>query len=340
MTTTQNRPRGHTPGQKPPFDPAEQERLAKHQYEQNQSHDEMDRAWESPPGLYGNLSTVQNGPIVNRFLTVAFILFCLAGLEALVIRTQLWRPLNDFVSPSTYNQMFTMHGSTMMFLVTVPMMEAFAAFAMPPLLGAREMPFPKMTAFGMWTFMLGSAVFYSSFLFGDVPEGGWYAYVPLTGEQYSPGRAIDFWLLGLSVAEVAAIATGIEIITGILKMRAPGMTLYRMPVYIWAVLVMAYSLLFGFTPLIVGTSLLELDRKFGFHYFNPAAGGDPVLWQHIFWMFGHPDVYIQFIPGAGIVSMVVAAFARRPLVGQTLVVLSLLATGFISFGLWVHHMYT
>ncbi|MGH2351291.1 MAG: cbb3-type cytochrome c oxidase subunit I [Chloroflexota bacterium] len=308
--------------------------------EQERAPDQLERTWTDPSGIYGWLVTVQNGPLVNRFLAAAFVLFLLAGVEALLMRTQLIRPLNDFLGPSAFNQLFTMHGSTMMFLVTVPIMEAFAAFALPPMLGAREMPFPRMTAFGVYTFVFGAILFYSSFIFNAVPEGGWFAYVPLTGPIYSPGLGIDFWLLGLSVAEVAAIGTGIEIILAVLKMRAPGMSLNRMPIYLWAVLVMAYALLFGFTPLIAGTTLMELDRKFGTHFFNPAQGGDPVLWQHIFWIFGHPDVYIQFIPATGIISMVIPTFARRPLVGHTLIAVAIVATGFISFGLWVHHMFT
>ncbi len=305
-----------------------------------QPPDRLVQTWTDPSGIYGWLVTVQNGPIVSRFLATAFLLFIVAGASALLMRTQLIRPLNDFLPPDRFNQLFTMHGSTMMFLVTVPIMEAFAAFALPVMLGAREMPFPRMTAFGYWTFLFGALLLYSSFLFDAVPDTGWFAYVPLSGPIYSPGPALDFWLLGLSVAEVAAIATGIEMILGILKLRAPGMTLSRMPIYFWTILVMAYAMLFGFTPLIVGTALLELDRKAGTHFFNPAAGGDPVLWQHIFWIFGHPDVYIQLIPATGIVSAIVATFARRPLVGHSLITMAIIATGLLSFGLWVHHMFT
>jgi cytochrome c oxidase subunit I+III len=296
--------------------------------------------WSPPPGIYGWFATVQNRLIVARLLPAAFFLFLIGGLEALLIRTQLFFPENTFLDPQQFNQLFTMHGSTMMFLVTVPIMEAFALFTLPSHLGSREMPFPRMTAFGMWTFIFGALLFHSSFLFNAVPDAGWFAYLPLSGPVYSPGLNLDFWLLGLAVAEIAAIAAGVEITIAILKLRAPGMTLSRMPIYGWAILIMTYSILFGFTPLIVGTSLMELDRKFGFQFFNPAAGGDPVLWQHIFWIFGHPEVYIQFIPATGIISTVVVAFARRPLIGHSLIVISLLATAFVSFGLWVHHMYT
>lgn len=192
--------------------------------------DPLLRTWHDPDGLYGWLITVQNGPVVNRYLTAAFGLFILSGIETLMMRTQLALPENRFLSPGHYNELFTMHGSIMMFLVTVPIMEAFASFALPLLLGARELPFPRMTAFGFWTFVFGAALFYSSRLFQAVPAAGWTAYTPLAGAEFSPGLGIDFWLLGLSVAEVAALGAGIELIIATLKMRAPGMTLSRMPV--------------------------------------------------------------------------------------------------------------
>ena len=302
--------------------------------------DRIARTWQDPPGIRGFFTTVQNGPIVNRFLWTAFAFFLIGGIEALLMRIQLMSPENTFLAPSTYNQLFTMHGSTMMFLFAVPIMEAFANYLLPVMLGTRELPFPRMTAFGYWTFLFGGVLFYTSFFFGTVPDGGWYAYVPLTGTEFSPGLAIDFWLLGLSVAEIAAIGAGIELTVAILKFRAPGMGLHQMPLYAWAILVMGFMMLFGFTPLLVGTTLLELDRKHGTRFFDASAGGDPVLWQHLFWIFGHPDVYIQLIPGLGIVAMVIPTFVRRPNVGHTLIALSLVATGFLSFGLWVHHMFT
>jgi len=302
--------------------------------------DPLSRTWHDPDGFYGWLTTVQNGPVVNRYLAAAFALFCLSGLETLVMRWQLARPDNNAITPQHYNELFTMHGSIMMFLVTVPIMEAFASFALPVLLGARELPFPRMTAFGFWTFLFGAMLLYSSRVFSAVPAVGWTAYAPLSLTQYSPGLAVDFWLLGLSVAEVAALGAGIELIIATLKLRAPGMTLSRMPIVVWSILVPAYAMLFGFTPLLVGTTLLELDRKLGMRFFDATAGGDPLLWQHLFWIFGHPDVYIQFIPATGIISLVVAAYARRPLAGHTLIVAGMIAIGIISFGLWVHHMFS
>jgi cytochrome c oxidase subunit I+III len=302
--------------------------------------DPLLRTWHDPDRLYGWLVTVQNGPVVNRYMFAAFALFVIGGIEALMMRTQLAVPENTFVDPRHYNRLFTMHGSIMMFLVTVPLIEGLASFALPVLLGARELPFPRMTAFGFWTFLFGAILLYSSRAFGQVPEVGWTAYVPLASLEHSPDLGVDFWLLGLSVAEVAALGAGIELAIAVLKMRAPGMTLSRTPVYAWSILVTAYAMLCGFTPLLVATTLLELERKLGTRFFDPAAGGDPLLWQHLFWIFGHPDVYIQFIPATGLVSLVVVAFARRPLVCETLIVASLIATAVISFGLWVHHLFS
>ena len=302
--------------------------------------DRLLRTWQDPAGLYGWLTTVQNGPVVNRYLTAAFALFLLSGIETLVMRTQLAVPESRLINAHHFNELFTMHGSIMMFLVTVPIMEGLASFALPVLLGARELPFPRMTAFGFWTFLFGAILLYSSRFFHAVPAVGWTAYAPLSGTEFSPGRGVDFWLLGLSVAEVAAIGAGIELIIATLKMRAPGMTLSRMPVYAWAILITAYAMLFAFTPLLVATTLLELDRKAGMRFFDAGGGGDPLLWQHLFWIFGHPDVYIQFIPAVGIISLVVPAFARRPLVGHGLIAAAMAATGMVSFGLWVHHMFS
>jgi cytochrome c oxidase subunit I+III len=298
------------------------------------------QTWADPPGFGGWLIAVQNGAVGGRFVCTAFLFFLVAGVQALLIRTQLARPENTFLSAQVFNELFTMHGTTMMFIFAVPIMEAFAILVLPSMLGTREMPFPRMSSFGYWSYALGALLFYFSFVVGAVPDGGWFGYVPLTNATYSPGLAIDFWLLGLSVAEVAALGAGVELTVSVLKVRAPGMTISRLPLYAWSVLVMALSIIVAFTVFLVATMLLELDRKFGTHFFNPAGGGDPLLYQHLFWIFGHPEVYIQFIPAAGMVSMIVPTFARRPILGYTLVALSVVATSLISFGLWVHHMFT
>jgi len=299
----------------------------------------LSRTWDDPRGWLGQLMALQNDTLGGRMVALAFVLFLLGGINALLMRVQLARPENTFLSPERYNQLFTMHGSTMMFLFAVPLIEGLAIMVLPFMLGNREMPFPRLGVFSFWTFLFGGLLFYSSVLVGAMPDVGWFAYPPLSNDQFSPGLPTEFWLLGLSVAEVAAIAAGIEIMIAILRMRAPGMAVSQMPLYAWAMLVFAVMLLFAFTPLIVGTYLLEADRKLGTHFYNNLAGGSPLLWQHLFWIFGHPEVYLQFIPAAGMMSMIIPVFARRRIAGYTLVAMSIVATGFISFGLWVHHMF-
>jgi cytochrome c oxidase subunit I+III len=302
--------------------------------------EELNRLWADPPGLRGQLTGVQNDKIGTRLLLTGFFFLLLGGsFDSFVMRVQLALPEQSLVSPQLYNELFTNHGTVVMFLVILPIFEGFAILLLPLLLGTREMPFPRLGAFSYWTFLLGGLLYYSSTLFRAVPNAGWFAYTPLSGLEFSPDLALDFWVLGLGVAEVAAIAAGIEIIIGVLKMRAPGMTLSRMPVFAWAVLVMAFMILFAFTTLIIASLLLELDRGFDTQFFNPQRGGSSLLWQHLFWIFGHPEVYIQFVPATGVVSMIVATFARHRIVGYTWLVGSLVAIGFLSFSLWAHHMF-
>jgi cytochrome c oxidase subunit I+III len=302
--------------------------------------EELNRLWADPPGLRGQLTGVQNDKIGTRLLLTGFFFLLLGGsVDSFVMRMQLAVPENSLVSPQLYNELFTNHGTVVMFLVILPIFEGFAILLLPLLLGTREMPFPRLGAFSYYTFLLGGLLYYSSTLFKAVPDAGWFAYTPLSGLEFSPDLALDFWVLGLGVAEVAAIAAGIEIIIGVLKMRAPGMTLSRIPLFAWAVLVMAFMILFAFTTLIIASLLLELDRGFGTQFFNPSRGGSSLLWQHLFWIFGHPEVYIQFVPATGVVSMIVATFARHRIVGYTWQVGALVAIGFLSFSLWAHHMF-
>ncbi len=303
-------------------------------------HDRLSRLWDDPPGVLGWFQALQNDALGGRIMMTAFIFFLTGGLLALLMRMQLFRAESTLLGPDTYNELFTMHGSTMMYLFVVPMLEGFAIFILPFLLGNREMPFPRLGQFSFFTFMLGGILFYASFLFNAVPDAGWFAYVPLSGPEYSPGLPLDFWLLGLGVAEVAAIAAGVEIIIAVVRMRAPGMSLNKMPILAWAYLITAVAILFAFTTLLVASLLLELDRKLGTQFFNPDVGGSALLWQHLFWIFGHPEVYIQFIPATGFISAIVPVFVRRQLVGYNYIVIALIITGFMSFALWVHHMFT
>jgi cytochrome c oxidase subunit I+III len=299
--------------------------------------DRLGLAFQTPGGL-ATLGAVNHRSIGFRFLVTAFIFFLIAGLEALLIRTQLAVPENDFLGPEAYNRMFTMHGTTMMFLFAVPVMEGFAMYLLPLMFGARDMPFPRLNSYGYYCFVLGGVLIYSSFIFGTVPDGGWFAYVPLTRE-FTPDKSMDFWLLGITFVEISAIAAAIEIIVGTFKLRAPGMALHRMPLLAWNMVAVAFAILFAFPPLIAGSLMLEFDRAFGTHIYNTAMGGDPILWQHLFWIFGHPEVYIVFLPAAGFVSMIIPTFTRRPMVAYILVAFAAVATAFLSFGLWVHHMF-
>jgi cytochrome c oxidase subunit I+III len=298
------------------------------------------KIWSDPPGFWGWFRALQNDALGGRIMAASFIFFLLGGIMALLMRTQLILPENDFMGPQTFNELFTMHGSVMMFLFAVPMLEGFAIYLMPFVLGNREMPFPRLGQFSFYTFVLGGILFLSSFLFAAVPDAGWFAYTPLSGPEYSRGLSLDFWLLGLGVAELAAIAAGAEIAIAILRMRAPGMTLSRMPMLAWAYLLTAFMILLAFTTLLIASLMLELDRKAGTQFFDPATGGSPILWQHLFWIFGHPEVYIQFVPAAGMVSMIVPVFARHRLIGYNYIVIALIATAFLSFALWAHHMFT
>ncbi|MGQ0814865.1 MAG: cytochrome c oxidase subunit I [Gemmatimonadota bacterium] len=299
----------------------------------------FNRTWSDPRHLIGRLSTVNNIPVAQRYMIAGFIFFLVGGVLGILMRIQLGTPENTFLDAETYNQIFTMHGTTMMFLFVIPFIEALANYMLPLLLGTRDMPFPRLTALSFWTYVFGGVFLYSSFIFGLAPNGGWFSYVPLNNVEFSPGLNMDFWDIGLSVAEIAAMGAAAEIIVAILRMRAPGMSLVRMPLFCWAMLVTAFMIIFAFTPLIVGTALLELDRKGLTSFFKPGTGGDPLLWQHLFWVFAHPEVYIMFLPAAGIVSQIVQTFSRRPIIGYPLMVVALVATGFISFGLWVHHMF-
>ncbi|QDH71125.1 cytochrome c oxidase subunit I [Marilutibacter alkalisoli] len=300
---------------------------------------ELDRIWCNEPGLVGQLRAVNHGTVGLRFIAAGFAFLLVGGLLAMFIRLQLAWFDAEVLDPQRFNQFVTLHGTTMMFLFAVPIMEGFAMYLLPKMIGARDLPFPRMSAFGWWCYLFGGLFLYSSLLFDAAPDGGWFMYVPLTDATFSPGKGPDFWLIGVTFAEIAAVTAAVELIVAVLVTRAPGMDIRRMPLFAWAILVTAFMIAFGFPPLILASILLEIQRAFGFVFFDPALGGDPLLWQHLFWLFGHPEVYIIFLPAAGVVSMVVPTFARRPIIGYTWIVLALVATGFLSFGLWVHHMF-
>jgi len=300
---------------------------------------QLQRVWRRPRG-WRALTVVNNNYIGLLYIGTAMLFFLLAGVLALLMRTQLAVPDNDLIGHGLYNQLFTMHGTVMMFLFAVPAVEAMAVLLLPNILGARDLPFPRLSAYAYWAYAVGGLVFFCSIFAGLAPDGGWFMYPPLTSSAYSPAVNADLWLLGIGFIEISAIAGAIELAVGILRTRAPGMTLDKMPIFAWVMLVFSGMVIVAFPAVIVATALLELERAFGWPFFIPAQGGDPLLWQHLFWFFGHPEVYIIFLPAAGMVSMIIPAMVGRPLIGYRLIVLAVVLTGFFSFGLWVHHMFT
>jgi cytochrome c oxidase subunit 1 len=298
------------------------------------------KTWGTASGIIGSLSSVDHKVIGRRYIVTAFIFLFLGGLSAAAMRIQLARPESGLIGPDFYNQLFTMHGTTMMFLFAVPVMEAFAVYLVPLMVGTRNIAFPRLNAFSYWVYLFGGSFLWISFMLNIGPDVGWFAYVPLSGPEHSPGKRADVWAQMITFTEVAALAVAVEIIVTTLKQRAPGMTLDRIPLFVWAMLVTSFVIIFAMPAVMVASSMLIMDRLIGTQFFNPAEGGDALLWQHLFWFFGHPEVYIIFLPATGMVSQIVATFARRQTFGYLALVLSLIATGFLSFGLWVHHMFT
>ncbi|WP_218058338.1 cytochrome c oxidase subunit I [Legionella jamestowniensis] len=305
----------------------------------NDKHESLNAVWGNPPG-WRALTIVNHTTIGIRFMITAGVFFLIGGLLAMIIRTQLALPEQHIVAPEIYNQLFTMHGTIMMFLFAVPMMEGLAIYLVPKMLGARDLVFPRVSALGYFCFLFGGLILISSLLLEIAPDTGWFMYPPLTGSLYSPGKNADFWLLGVTFVEISAMVTGIELVVSIIRTRTANMALNQMPLYCWYILVMALMIVFGFPPLILGSILLEVERALGFPFFDVHRGGDPVLWQHLFWLFGHPEVYIIFLPAVGIVSTLIPVFARRAMIGYRWIVLAIIMMGFISFGVWVHHMFT
>jgi cytochrome c oxidase subunit I len=302
-------------------------------------HAKLSRTWGTRSGIIGALTTVDHKIIGRRYIVTAFVFLFLAGLLAVVMRVQLARPENHLLGPDLYNQIFTMHGTTMMFLFAVPVMEAFAVYLVPLMVGTRNIAFPRLNAFSYYVYLSGGLMIWVAFALNIGADTGWFSYVPLAGPEYSPGKRVDMWAQMITFTEVAALAVSVEIIVTVLKQRAPGMTLDRIPLFVWAQFVTSFVVLFAMPAVMVASTMLIMDRLVGTHFFNPAEGGDALLWQHLFWFFGHPEVYIIFLPATGMVSDLVVAFGRRPAFGYLGLVLALIATGFLSFGLWVHHMF-
>jgi cytochrome c oxidase subunit 1 len=296
-------------------------------------------AGHEPTGLWSWITTVDHKRIGILYGATAFTFFLMGGIEALLLRIQLGTPNNTFLSPETYNELFTMHGTTMIFLAIMPLSAAFFNFIIPLQIGARDVAFPRLNAFSYWVFLLGGLFLNASWLFGAAPDTGWFGYANLTSKQYSPGLHVDFWMLGLQTLGVASLAAAVNFFTTVLNMRAPGMKLMRMPIFTWMSFITQVLLLLAFPVITVALILLMFDRFFGTNFYVPTAGGDPLLWQHLFWIFGHPEVYILILPAFGIVSEVLPVFSRKPLFGYAAMVFSGIFIAFLGFGVWAHHMF-
>ncbi|MFL6585087.1 MAG: cytochrome c oxidase subunit I [Chthoniobacterales bacterium] len=305
------------------------------------SHRWMQNLWSRQRGMIGWLCSTNHKDIAIRYIVTAFIFFGLGGILAMLMRTQLAFPENRFLGPDTYNQFFTVHGSTMMFLFAVPIMEGIGLYFVPLMVGTRNVAFPRMNAFGYYTYLGGGLLLWGGLLTNTGADAGWFAYVPLSGPQYSPGHRVDFWADMITLTEIAALVGAVEIIVTVFKQRAPGMSLNRIPIFVWAQVVTSFMIIFAMPAVMVASGFLAMDRlaHVNTHFFNPAEGGDALLYQHLFWFFGHPEVYIIFIPATGFVATIIETFSGRRMFGYPALVLSMVATAFIGFGLWVHHMF-
>jgi len=300
----------------------------------------LERIWVEPRGLLGWLTTTDHKRIglLYFFTTLAF--FGAGGIEALLMRTQLSQPEEKVLSPETYNQLMTMHGVTMIFLFVIPMaIGAFGNYLVPLMIGARDMAFPRLNALSFWLFLASGLFMYASVFMHAAPNAGWFDYVPLALKQYSPGRNIDFYALGLIFNGISSTAAALNFIVTIFKLRAPGMSINRMPLFCFAMLAVSLSLIFALPSLTIDLVYLELQRNLGFHFFDVTHGGDPLLWQHLFWLFGHPEVYIIILPAFGIATSIIPTFSKRKMIAFPLVALAELLVAFIGFGVWAHHMF-
>ena len=301
----------------------------------------LENTWADKPGIIGWLSTTDHKRIGFRIIFTAFCFFGFAGILALMMRMQLMSPNNHFLGPDQYNQFFTTHGSTMMFLFAVPVMEGFGVYFVPLMIGTRTLAFPRLNALGYYTYLFGGLLIFFGLLLNIGPDAGWFAYVPLSGPEYGIGKRVDLWSQMVSLTEISALIVSTNIIVTVMKLRAPGMSLNRIPLFVWSEVITAVMVIFAMPAVMIASSLLSMDRltNVSTHFFNQAEGGDPIMWQHLFWFFGHPEVYIIFIPATGMVSMIITAFSRRKTFGYTALVLTMVATAFIGFGVWVHHMF-
>jgi cytochrome c oxidase subunit I len=295
--------------------------------------------WETPKTLKGSLSTVDHKEIGKRYIATAIVFLLIGGVEALIMRIQLARPDQAILGPETYNQIFSMHGMTMIFWYASPILSGFGVYLVPLMIGSRDMAFPRFNAFTYWTYLLSGILLYISPFLGQSPHGGWFAYVPYTSVPYSPGWGMDFYNTALILLTVSTTGGAINFIVTILHLRAPDITVSKMPLFLYSTLTVSFVTVFSLPSLTAANIFLELDRRWATHFFDVAHGGNVVLWQHLFWFFGHPWVYIIFLPATGMVSLIIPVFSRRPIVGYAYVAIATVLTGIVGFGVWVHHMF-
>jgi len=295
--------------------------------------------FEKEAGMLSWVASVDHKQVGIMYLVTALIFFLAGGVEALLMRTQLMFPENRFMLPSMYNQVFTMHGTTMIFLVVVPALLGLGVYLVPLMIGARDVAFPRLNAFGYWMYALGGCLLYFSFLAHDAPAAGWFAYTPLSEKPYSNLQGIDFWALSLLVVGIGTSATGLNIISTIATMRAEGMSMRHLPLFAWMSLINSFLIVGAMPALNAALVMLLVDRQIDGNFFKPAAGGSPVFWQHVFWNFGHPEVYIMVLPAFGIISEVIPVFSRKVIYGYAAVAGSTVAIALLSFGVWAHHMF-
>jgi cytochrome c oxidase subunit 1 len=296
-------------------------------------------SYQGESGVWSWLTTVDHKRIGTLYLFSSLFFFLVGGVEAMIIRAQLAGPNGHIVSAETYNQLFTMHGTTMIFLGLMPLSAAFFNYLIPLQIGARDVAFPRLNAFSYWVFLLGGIFINASWFFHAAPNGGWFGYAPLTTMAYSPGMNIDFWVIGLQILGVSSLAAGFNFITTIINMRAPGMNLMRMPMFTWNAFVTQFLIVLAFPVITIALVFLQFDRFFGTNFYTMAAGADPLLWQHLFWIFGHPEVYILILPAFGLVSEIIPTFSRKPVFGYPVMVYATMLIAFLGFGVWAHHMF-
>src|SRR2546423_3760781 len=299
----------------------------------------LETTWAPGKGLLGWLSDTGHKSIGLRYIVTAFCFFAAGGVEAALMRLQLSRPDNHFIGPDLYNQLFSVHGSTMMFLFAVPVVQGMAVYFVPLMVGTRNVAFPKLNAFGYFIYLAGGLFLYLMFALGAGPDAGWFSYVPLSGPQFDPGKRADTWAQMITFTELSSLIVAVQIVTTAFKLRAPGMSLNRIPLFVWSMVMVAFMVIFAMPAVMLDSTYLLFDRTFSMHFFNRPEGGDPIFYQHMFWFFGHPEVYIIFIPGLGFISSIVTAFTPQKIFGYVATVSTLGITEFMGFSVWVHHMF-